>query len=78
MSQQKSEHSSFTRSQNKPVRAFVLTWGELVGWSEGYDVDEVAAKLSDEEWNGFESAVAETVAFAERLRAARQHLAESA
>ncbi|MEI2713891.1 MAG: ParB N-terminal domain-containing protein [Nocardioides sp.] len=67
-----------TRSQSKPVRAFVLTWGELVGWSEGYDVDEVAAKLSDEEWNGFESAVAETIAFAERLRAARQHLAESA
>lgn len=65
-------------SQNKPVRAFVLTWGELVGWSNGYDVDEVAAKLSDEEWNGFEHTVAETVAFADRLRAARRHLGASA
>lgn len=65
-------------SQNKPVRAFVLTWGELVGWSEGYDVDEVATKLSDEEWNGFEQVIAETVAFAERLDEARRHLAASA
>ncbi len=65
-------------SHNKPVRAFVLTWGELVGWSEGYDVDEVAAKLSDEEWTGFERVVAETVAFAERLREARRQLTASA
>ena len=69
---------SVNRKQKKPVRAFVLTWGELVGWSEGYDVNEVAAKLSDEEWSGFESAVAETVAFAELLREAREQLAESA
>jgi ParB family chromosome partitioning protein len=60
------------------VRAFVLTWGELVGWSQGYDVDEVAAKLSHEEWNGFEQAVAETVAFADRLRQARRQLGASA
>jgi ParB family chromosome partitioning protein len=65
-------------NSNKPVRAFVLTWGELVGWSEGYDVHEVAAKLSAEEWDGFERAVAETVAFAERLRDARRQLAASA
>jgi ParB family chromosome partitioning protein len=63
---------------NKPVRAYVLTWGELVGWSQGYDVDEVAAKLSNEEWAGFEQAVAETVAFADRLRHARQQLGASA
>ena len=65
-------------SHRKPVRAFVLTWGELVGWSAGYDADEVASKLSDEEWNGFERVVAETVAFAERLRAAREQLVGSA
>lgn len=65
-------------SHNKPVRAFVITWGELIGWSQGYDVNEVAAKLSDEEWRGFEQVLAETVAFAEKLRAARRDLAASA
>jgi ParB family chromosome partitioning protein len=65
-------------NRTKPVRAFVLTWGELVGWSEGYDVDEVAARLTEEEWAGFEQVVAETIAFAERLREARHQRAASA
>lgn len=65
-------------NRNKPVRAFVLTWGELVGWSEGYDVVEVAARLTEEEWAGFEQVVAETLAFAERLREARRQRAVSA
>lgn len=53
------------------VRAFVLTWGEMEAWWTHYDVDELAAELTDEQIEAFFAAVEGTVAFADRLRTAR-------
>lgn len=52
------------------VRAFVLTWGDLEAWWTHYDVDELAAELTDEQIEAFFAAVAGTVEFADRLRTA--------
>jgi ParB family chromosome partitioning protein len=48
------------------VRAFVLTWGELETWWTHYDVDELAADLTDEQIAAFFAAVEGTAAFADR------------
>jgi len=53
-----------------PVRAFVLTWGELADWWTHYDADQLAAELSDEQIESFLITVAGTGRFADELRAA--------
>ena len=53
------------------LRSFRLTWRDLGGWTEHYDPTEIAEGLSDEEWESWERVVAETVAFAEAMRASR-------
>lgn len=53
-----------------PVRAFVLTWGELADWWAHYDADQLAAELSDEQIESFLTTVAGTGRFADELRAA--------
>lgn len=53
------------------LRSFRLTWRDLDGWTEHYDPTEIAEGLSDEEWESWERVVAETVAFAEAVRASR-------
>ena len=59
---------------HRSLRSFILTWAELEGWAELYDVSELAASLEDEEWDRFERVVAETVDFRDRLDAARHAL----
>ena len=54
-----------------PVRAFVLTWGDMDGWWTHYDVDELAAELTDEQVEAFFATVAGTTEFADQLRTAR-------
>lgn len=54
-----------------PVRAFVLTWGELIDWWERYDLVQIATELTDEQADAFYATVEGTVAFAGRLRTAR-------
>ncbi len=54
-----------------PVRAFVLTWGDMEAWWTHYDVDELAAELTDEQVEAFFATVEGTTEFAGRLRAAR-------
>lgn len=54
-----------------PVRAFVLTWDDLEAWWSHYDVDELAAELTDEQVEVFFTTVEGTTEFADRLRAAR-------
>lgn len=66
------------QAQFRTPRAFVLTWTELVGWSEFYDAPAIAQKLTDEEWERFEHVVAETVAFADQVRELRRSLVTSA
>lgn len=53
------------------VRAFVVTWMELDGWSTHYDPAVVGPALTVEQWEKFEQTLAETTAFADAARAAR-------
>lgn len=61
-----------------PVRAFVLTWGDLEAWWTHYDVDELAVELTDEQAEAFFATVEGTTEFADRLRTARIAASESA
>ncbi|WP_438854863.1 ParB N-terminal domain-containing protein [Agromyces sp. M3QZ16-3] len=54
-----------------PVRAFVFQWTDLHEWWLRFDVHELAAALTDEQWEQFESTLAGTIAFAETLRSLR-------
>lgn len=52
-------------------RSFTLMWSELEGWTELYDVNELAGALKDDEWARFARVVTETVDLRDRLRDAR-------
>lgn len=54
-----------------PVRAFVLTWSELADWWSNYDLDQLAAELTDEQINSFLATAEGTSRFGEQLRSAR-------
>ncbi|WP_022883680.1 ParB N-terminal domain-containing protein [Glaciibacter superstes] len=58
--------------ERRTLRAFVLTWTDLIEWWEHFDVEEIAAGLTDEQWEQFTATVAGTVAFAEAIEVARQ------
>ena len=60
-----------------PVRAFVLTWSELADWWTHYDVEQVAAELTDAQIESFLATAAGTSRFAEELRAAHDCTADS-
>lgn len=64
-------------SHFRSVRSFILTWSELDGWTEMYDVDALAAGLSRSEWERFDRVVTATIAFRDQLVAARRHAAQS-
>lgn len=57
-----------------PVRAFVQTWGELAGWWTHYDIDVLAAELTDEQYENFLTVAEATARFADDLRTTRAHL----
>ncbi|MGI9824396.1 ParB N-terminal domain-containing protein [Agromyces sp. Marseille-Q5079] len=54
-----------------PARAFVMQWTDLHEWWRHFDADELAATLTDQQWEQFEATVSGTVAFADALRARR-------
>ena len=54
-----------------PVRAFVQTWGELANWWTHYDVDVLAAELTDEQFENFLATAEGTTRFADDLHTAR-------
>lgn len=53
------------------ARAFVLTWTDLESWWTRYDLDQLAADLTDEQADQFYATVEGTTAFAGELRAVR-------
>lgn len=58
-----------------PVRAFVLTWGELTHWWMHYDVEQLATELTDEQIESFLTTAEGTSQFAEELRTAHERQA---
>lgn len=65
------ERTKSTTPKHRTLRSFLLTWAELDGWTRHYEIDDLAASLKEEDVQRFERVVAETVAFAEQLRTAR-------
>jgi ParB family chromosome partitioning protein len=61
-----------TADTKLPVRSFVYLWSDLSEWWLRYDVAEIAAQLTDEQWEEFEEILAGTIAFAKRLRVLRE------
>lgn len=59
------------RGTRRSVRAFLLTWTDLDGWSRYYNPTEIASRLKDSEWQMFERVLAETITFAEAVREIR-------
>lgn len=59
-------------SHFRSVRSFNLTWTELDGWTELYDVDALSTQLSRTEWERFDRVVTATIAFRDQLGARRQ------
>jgi len=66
------KRSQGATSHFRSVRSFNLTWTELDGWTELYDVDALAAQLSRNEWERFDRVVTATIAFRDQLIAARR------
>jgi ParB family chromosome partitioning protein len=62
------------RGARRSVRAFILTWTDLDGWSRYYSPREIASQLKDRDWQMFERVLAETITFADAARAARSTL----
>jgi ParB family transcriptional regulator, chromosome partitioning protein len=58
-------------SSSRSLRAFLLTWGDLDGWSRYYNPSEIAAHLKQSDWEMFERVLAETIAFADEVRELR-------
>jgi ParB family chromosome partitioning protein len=67
-----------SNSHFRSVRSFNLTWTELYGWTELYDVDALAVQLSRGDWERFDRVVTATIAFRDQLVAASRHAATSA
>lgn len=67
-----------TSPRYRSLRSFLLTWAELDGWTAQYDLDELARGLADDEYARFDRVISESVAFRDRLAAARRAAHESA
>jgi len=63
--------------RNRSPRSFALMWSELEGWTELYDVAELARDLKEEDWARFERVVTETVELRDQLRTARSAAASA-
>ncbi|CUR54347.1 ParB N-terminal domain-containing protein [Nocardioides sp.] len=62
----------------RSLRAFILTWSDLDGWSKHHDATEVGQQLSESDWATFERVLAETEVFADAARRARQRIPQPA
>ncbi len=60
-----------------PIRAFVITWGELFEWWLHYDMNELVDKLTDEQVTAFIATAEGTMRVANHLRAARHTATDS-
>ena len=67
----KKSHPLATANSKLPVRSFVFLWNDLRDWWLRYDDGEVAAELTDDQWQQFDATLAGTVAFFERMRTIR-------
>lgn len=63
--------SGVASERRLPARSFVYLWDDLREWWLRYDCVEIASTITDEQLEQFETTLAGTVDFAERLRSLR-------
>ena len=66
------ERSGEQPGRRHRLRAFLLVLHELSGWTDRCDPVEIGPALTAEQWGEFETALTETVAFADTARLARR------
>src|SRR5690625_4305736 len=66
-----SAHRTPAEPVKRSVRALVMTWADLDGWTGHYDPADVAAKLTDDEWAMLERVLVESTGFFDAVRASR-------
>lgn len=66
-----SAHRTPAEPVKRSVRALVMTWADLDGWTGHYDPADVAAKLTDAEWAMLERVLVESTGFFDAVRASR-------
>lgn len=59
----------------RSVRAFVATWAELDGWTQRFDVEQLAREINDDDWRLFRRVLAESQAFASEIQSRRMPVA---
>ncbi len=69
--EQLSSHRNPEQPVRRSVKALVMSWADLDGWTKYYDPAEVAATLTDTELAMLERTVAESVRFVELVHTAR-------
>ena len=57
----------------RSVHSFTLMWDDLAGWVNRYDPIKVGRELTEEQWDSFQQTLAESVAFADAAREAREN-----
>ena len=57
----------------RSVHSFTLMWDDLAGWVSRYDPVKVGRELTDEQWDSFQQTLADSVAFADAAREAREN-----
>ncbi|TSD65723.1 ParB N-terminal domain-containing protein [Aeromicrobium piscarium] len=57
----------------RSVHSFTLMWDDLAGWVNRYDPVKVGRELTDDQWDSFQKTLAESVAFADAAREAREN-----
>lgn len=67
----KTERRVQTRPSKRGIRAFLLTWSDLDGWTDSYDPTEIGTTLDDSDWEMFNRVLTESLAFADTARRAR-------
>lgn len=63
------------RPVRRSVKALFYSWQELDGWTQHYDVEQVARDLTDREWELVRRVLAESVAFLDAVAETRATLA---
>jgi ParB family chromosome partitioning protein len=58
----------------RSVKQFVWTWNEMRDWPHEYDVQAVAAALTDKQWQQFKQTTADGQTFLDQVAAARTEL----
>lgn len=73
--QRRLERAAAAAARKRTPRSFVLLWAEMLGWTEHYDVEQIASDVEQEDWQLFERVLEEMTTFAREVESRRMALA---